>query len=450
MSLKFELTPFTGRDWARRLELFDSISAWALVLSSIVEVLYILLTIFQYSIQFLVLALSTLLMVAVCLAGRVLARRGYLDLAINLLIGAVLLSMSVSALMLEGIVLIAATFYVAVIVMAGILLGSRASFTVAALSAVLYVIVSILGHQPLIAPLALGTGWSIVLLSFLSAITFLFVAHLARLTTRDLQRALRDATYELVKANEELQEANRLKTQFLARVSHELRSPLNAIIGYTDMNLAGYYGELNEAQRDGLERVQRNSRQLLALINDVLDLSRIEAGQMELQREVIDPRALVHSVVATVEPRAREKDLTLSYEVAPDLPRALVGDEVRLNQVLLNLVDNAVKFTSRGSVHVWAQVGAGGNWTLEVRDTGRGISEREVVHIFDEFRQGEAARGRELGGTGLGLAIVRRLVEAMGGSINVKSRLEVGSTFTVSLPLQAAGQSVEKKEGARP
>jgi signal transduction histidine kinase len=450
MSLRFRPTPFSESEWARRYDLFDSISTWALGMSIAIAVLYTLVLIFGYSLQFLVLFLGTVLLIAACLVARVLARRGYLDLAVYVLMTVMLLVMSGAALMLEGIVLMVAAYYVAVIAMSGILLGTGASFGVAALAGVLYVVVSILSRQPFIVPLALGEDATLALMSFIAVLTFLFIAHLGRLTTRDLRQALRDATYELVKANEELQEANRLKTQFLARVSHELRSPLNAIIGYTDMNLAGYYGKLNEAQQDGLERVQRNSRQLLALINDVLDLSRIEAGRMELQQDVVDPRALVHSVVATVEPRAREKKLRLSYEVAPDLPRALIGDEVRLNQVLLNLVDNAVKFTSRGSVHVWAQVGTGDSWTLQVRDTGRGISEREVAHIFDEFRQGEAARGRELGGTGLGLAIVRRLVEAMGGSINVKSRLEVGSTFTVSLPLQVAGQSVEEKEGARP
>jgi len=312
MSLKFEPTPFTGRDWARRFELYDSISVWALIMSGLVEIVYVLLTIFQYSVQFLLLSLCTLLMIVVTVIGRVLARRGYLDLAIYLLLGVVLLVMSVSALTLEGIVLIAATFYVAVIVMAGILIGSTASFAIAALSAVLYVIVSVLSHQPFIAPLAMSEGWSLVLISFINALTFLFVAHLARLTTRDLRRALRDATYDLVKANEELQEANRVKTRFLARVSHELRSPLNAIIGYTDMNLAGYYGPLNDAQQDALERVQRNSRQLLALINDVLDLSRIEAGQLELQQNIISPGALVGLVVATLEPQAQEKGLAVS------------------------------------------------------------------------------------------------------------------------------------------
>jgi signal transduction histidine kinase len=282
-----------------------------------------------------------------------------------------------------------------------------------------------------------------MLTSFLSILTFLSVAYLAWLTTRDLRRSLQDATYDLEKTNEELTEANRLKTHFLARVSHELRTPLNAIIGYTDMNLAGVYGELNAAQRDGLERVQRNGRQLLRLINDVLDLSHIEAGELELQEGVVNPEALVRAVVTTVEPQAQKKGLALSYELDPALPPALLGDEARLNQILLNLVDNAVKFTDQGSVHVAAQVGAANTWVLQVRDTGRGISEREVTYIFEEFRQGEGAYDRKTGGVGLGLAIVRRLTEAMGGTVSVQSRLGTGSTFTVTLPMNPISQPAE-------
>lgn len=443
MSLQLEPTPFAGRDWTRRFELFDSVSIWALVTAGVVAVAYGGVLVFRYSIQFLLLFLAALLLIAVCLVARALARRGYLNPAIYLLLMVMLLVMSGASLMLEGIVLIAATFYVAVVVMAGILIDFRASFAVAALSGVLYVTIAMLSRRPFIAALALGENASIALTSFISTLTFLFVAYLGWLTTRDLRRALRDATYDLVKTNEKLQEANRLKTHFLARVSHELRTPLNAIIGYTDMNLAGFYGELNANQRDGLERVKRNSRQLLALINDVLDLSCIEAGRLELQEGVFSPKALVHSVVTTMEPRAQEKGLALDYQVASGLPPALLGDEVRLNQVLLNLVDNAVKFTSQGSIHVTAQTGVADTWTLQVRDTGRGISEREVTHIFEEFRQGEDVYGQELGGTGLGLAIARRLVEAMGGTISVQSRLGAGSTFAVTLPMNLASQSME-------
>lgn len=443
MSLQPEPTPFSGGEWARRLELVESGSVLMFLMASFVAVVYGGVLFFQYSIQFLLLFLAAVILSAVSLVARTLARRGYITLASYMLLVVMLLILTGASLLVEGIVLIAATFYVAVIAMAGILLGARAGFTVAGLSAVLYVVVAVLSHRPFIATLTLDEGWFIALTSFISALTFLFVAYLGWLTTRDLRRALRSATFELVKANEELQEANRLKTRFLARISHELRTPLNAIIGFTDMNLVGVYGELNEAQRDSLERVQRNSRQLLNLINDVLDLSRIQAEELELSEGIVSPKGLVLSVITTVQPRADEKGLTLSYEATSDLPPKLLGDEVRLNQVLLNLVDNAIKFTDEGNVHVTAQLGEEGTWILQVRDTGRGISEQEKTYIFDEFRQGEIALRRESGGTGLGLAIVRGLVEAMGGSISVQSRLGAGSTFTVTLPMNPAPESME-------
>ena len=223
---------------------------------------------------------------------------------------ALLMLMTFAPLMVEGIALIAAIFYLIVVVMAGIMLGSTVSFVIAILAGALNVGVAILSRQPFFVPLVLSDDWSLVLTSFLSLIAFVFVAYLGMLNTRDLRRSLRDATYDLVKANEELQEANRLKNRFLARVSHELRTPLNAIIGYTDMNLAGYYGALNDAQTDALERVQRNGRQLLLLINDVLDLSRIDAQGVELEGRAFSPQDLVLSVVSTVEPSIRKRALS--------------------------------------------------------------------------------------------------------------------------------------------
>jgi signal transduction histidine kinase len=348
------------------------------------------------------------------------------------------------SLVVEGIVLIAAIFYVVVVMTAGIMLGSTVSFVIAIIAGILNVGVSILSRQPFVEPLVLSSNWTLALTAFISALAFLFVAYLGMLNTRDLRRSLRDATYDLVKANEELQEANRLKNRFLARVSHELRTPLNAIIGYTDMNLAGYYGSLNEAQTDALERVQRNGRQLLLLINDVLDLSRIDAQGVELEGRAFSPQDLVLSVVSTVEPVIHEKGLELSYDISPGLPSTMVGDQVRLNQILTNLLDNAIKFTDDGSIHISVQEGDDSTWLVVVRDTGRGISERDLPRIFEEFHQGSPVYGRQSEGVGLGLAIAHRLVMAMGGTIRVQSRLGAGSTFTVTLPTALAARKTEE------
>jgi signal transduction histidine kinase len=364
--------------------------------------------------------------------------------AVVIVLALLLAVMSMSVLILQGIVYISVSWYVTMIVLTGLLLGPRASFFVAALCAVLHLVVSVLSEWTVTPALLMPMGWRIAIFAFVSTLTFFFVAHLGRLSTQDLRRALQDATYELVNANEELQEANRLKNRFLARVSHELRTPLNAIIGYTDMNLAGYYGTLNEAQTDALERVQRNGRQLLLLINDVLDLSRIDAQGVELEARAFSPQDLVLSVVSTVEPSIQEKGLELTYDISPDLPSTLVGDPVRLNQVLTNLVSNALKFTDEGSIEILAQENDQETWTVIVRDTGRGISERDLPRIFEEFHQGAPVYGRQSEGVGLGLAIAHRLVTAMGGSIRVQSRLGAGSTFTVTLPKAMAAQSKEE------
>jgi len=444
MSLKSDQTPYVGRELQRRSALFESISLWALVMAGLVGGLYFVLYLFQKHDQFLWLSALTLAAVVACLLARVLARRGHLRRAVTIELFSLLLLMSVSVLLLKGIVHISASWYVAMIVLAGLLLGPRASFFVAALCAVLHLAVSVLNEWVVVAALGLPKGWSIAILSFVTALTFFFVAHLGRLSTRDLRRALDDATYDLVRANRELQEANRLKNRFLARVSHELRTPLNAIIGYTDMNLAGYYGGLNDAQIDALKRVQRNGRQLLLLINDVLDLSRIDAQGLELEGRAFSPQDLVLSVVNTVEPSIREKGLELTYDLAPELPQTLVGDQVRLNQVLTNLVDNAIKFTDEGGIHISALGGNEDTWIVMVRDTGRGISERDLPRIFEEFHQGSPVYGRQSEGVGLGLAIAHRLVMAMGGEIRVQSRLGAGSTFTVVLPTVLAAQKNEE------
>lgn len=434
MSLKSTQTPFAGRDLQRQFELFDSISLWALAMAVAVGGLYFVLYLFQFHDQFLWLSVLTMVAVVACLLARMLSRKGHLNGAVMIVLGVLLLVMSMSVLIIEDIVLISASWYVAMIVLTGLLLGPRASFFVAALCAVLHLFVSLADEWMLVSALSMSKGWRIAVLSFVTALTFFFVAHLGRLSTQDLRLALQDATYDLVKANEELQEANRLKNRFLARVSHELRTPLNAIIGYTDMNLAGYYGALNDAQTDALERVQRNGRQLLLLINDVLDLSRIDAQGVELERRAFSPQDLVLSVVSTVEPSVHEKGLELTYDISPDLPSTLVGDQVRLNQILTNLVDNAIKFTDEGGIHISARDGSEDSWTVVVRDTGRGISERDLPRIFEEFHQGSPVYGRQSEGVGLGLAIAHRLVTAMGGDIRVQSRLGAGSTFTVTLP----------------
>ncbi len=240
---------------------------------------------------------------------------------------------------------------------------------------------------------------------------------------------------EIEEKSRELEVASRHKSQFLANMSHELRTPLNSVLGFTELLVDGIYGELPERAKATVARVQANGRHLLGLINDVLDLSKIEAGQLELDIEDYSVGQIVRSVVVAMEPLARSKGLRLAANVAEGLPLGR-GDERRLTQVLLNLAGNAVKFTDKGAVEIEAYAN-GGTFEVLVRDTGPGIAPGNRALIFEEFRQVDNSSTRSKGGTGLGLAISKRIVEMHGGRLSVESELGAGCTFTVSVPINA-------------
>ena len=243
---------------------------------------------------------------------------------------------------------------------------------------------------------------------------------------------------EIEQKSRELEAASRHKSEFLANMSHELRTPLNAVLGYAELIQDGIYGEVPAKMQDVLERIQQNGRHLLGLINDVLDLSKIEAGQLTLSPVDYSMRELVLDVVSATEALAAEKKLALEVDVPADLPRGR-GDERRLTQVLMNLVSNAIKFTEAGSISIRAKV-EDGSFLVAVSDTGVGIAPEDRERIFEEFQQVDSSSTRKKGGTGLGLAIVRRIVELHGGRIWVESTPGQGSTFAFTLPLRVAEQ----------
>jgi signal transduction histidine kinase len=245
--------------------------------------------------------------------------------------------------------------------------------------------------------------------------------------------------HEIDDKSRQLEVASQHKSQFLANMSHELRTPLNAILGYTELILDNIYGETPEKMRGVLERVQRNGKHLLGLINDVLDLSKIEAGQFTLALAEYTVKDVVHNVFSAVESLANEKKLALRVEMAKDLPAGR-GDERRLTQVLLNLVGNAIKFTDEGEIIVKVAANNGA-YTVSVCDTGPGISTADQAKLFQDFQQADNSTTKKKGGTGLGLAISRRIVEMHGGRIWVESNLGHGSTFAFTLPITVQQQA---------
>lgn len=254
-----------------------------------------------------------------------------------------------------------------------------------------------------------------------------------------LEEKVRDRTVELERANRQLSESNqkiseadRMKTKFLANMSHELRNPLNSIIGFSKVLLNGIEGPLTVPQKTDLEAIYKSGLHLLGLISDLLDLSKIEAGKMDLHLEEMDFRDLVNGVLSTAQALSRGKPVELKQEIAVSLPNVW-GDGTRLRQVVLNLVSNAIKFTDRGEVEVRVEQ-RGAYVVISVRDTGFGIAMEDQGKLFEEFRQLDG--GRQRGGTGLGLAISKKFVQLHGGEIWVESRVGEGSTFSFSLPIK--------------
>jgi len=249
-----------------------------------------------------------------------------------------------------------------------------------------------------------------------------------------LDRMKVDAASELAQLNASLERASRAKSEFLSNMSHELRTPLNAILGFTEMMADGLYGEVPEELKDPLNDIQVNGRHLLRLINEVLDLAKIEAGRMELALDDYSVAELVNTVRTAMRSLAEEKGVRFVTEVAGDLPMAR-GDSGRLTQCLMNLTGNALKFTRAGEVGI-AAARNGDEVVFRVSDTGIGIPAEEIENVFAEFRQVDATVTRQFGGTGLGLSITKKFIEMHGGSIWVESRLGVGSTFFFSVPLR--------------
>lgn len=266
-----------------------------------------------------------------------------------------------------------------------------------------------------------------------------------------LNRELTAQKERMAALNEQLRQASAYKSEFLANMSHELRTPLNAIIGYSTLLLQKIYGEITPEQMDRIEKVNRNGKNLLALINDILDLSKIEAGRLEIHPQPMTMAEVLDDLIPNVEPLVSEKGLQFITDIDSNL-HPIYADSVRLRQVLLNLLSNAVKFTPQGKItlrmkNVTIKDGkcdlislpnnhfSDGKWVIaSVEDTGIGIESKHQAHIFEEFRQVDSSATREYGGTGLGLAIAKRLIEMQSGSIWMSSKVGEGSQFYIALP----------------
>ena len=259
----------------------------------------------------------------------------------------------------------------------------------------------------------------------------------------ELQARVQAATAELATQNEllrrqaiELEQASRLKSQFLANMSHEFRTPLNAILGYTHMLLQGVAGDLLPAVKRQLQRIDSNGRHLMTIINEILDITRIEAGKMPMQLSEFNLNELVPEVMTELDPVIARSKLTVTPRLCPELP-LIYSDRQKVKQIIVNLLSNALKFTHEGGIQITVNYDQPERTaSVAVSDTGIGISPEHHEKIFEDFRQVDDSPSRQYGGTGLGLAICRRLATALGGRINIQSAMGIGSTFTLIIPAE--------------
>ncbi len=291
----------------------------------------------------------------------------------------------------------------------------------------------------------------LMLIINLTILTIIFTNHRDRLEAarqlelREVNSQLKKQAEQLNIALEKAKEANRLKSDFLATMSHELRTPLNAIIGFTEIMLAGMGGQIDEDATHMTERIHANSKRQLTLINDVLDLAKIESRRVDIVKKPFSLQAMINGLVSETEVLAKQKNLDYQVKIDPNLPDVLIGDQGHIEQVISNLLSNAFKFTERGHVRLMVSRLDEDRWTINVSDSGVGIPPHALEYIFDPFRQVDSSPERVFQGTGLGLAIVDELVRAMDGTIKVESALGRGSIFVVSLPLDRVTQAEDRK-----
>lgn len=379
-------------------------------------------------------------------------RRGNLTRAVRAIMTWMLIvSGLITVLLLPSLMLIGIMVAIMLSLMALFLEPRRVALRWIVLSGAVYIAAMLLRGFVKAPPIQLGMV-EVAFLYMAPLCLFLTIAILGNSTIEFLRGTLRESEIVRTQAVESYRqaqqatmvanEANRLKSEFLSMMSHELRTPLNAIIGFTGIMLGGMGGKLDSDAAHMVNRINSNSLHLLDLINNVLDLAKVEAHQFKPIYESFSPQELVTKQSQQMFSLAKNKDLEFEVEVDPHLPDKVIGDKDIIQRIMINLLSNAFKFTETGSVRIKAGLSEDPNkWLISVSDTGIGIPPHAREYIFDPFRQADSSSSRKYGGTGLGLAIVKEMLQEVNGYIHVDSVLGKGSTFTVELPVSPVGEA---------
>lgn len=375
--------------------------------------------------------------IPIALISRWFISKGSLSLGSLLFLFYFILLISINSTILKGLMPVVVPALLLITIIGGMMLKPFQGYVIGLTSVFVYVALRIfIGEQDHQFLLEMSNKVSLGLEFLIIGITFIFSVFINNLSTRDLRRSLDDATFDLIRLNKEVREASDRKSQFTARTSHELRTPLSAIIVFADLALREAYGPLNEKMRTAQQHILSSARHLKRIINDLLDLSKIEAGEFEIIRESYLIEDIADVIESTCLPIAREKGLDFSIFIDEAMPPTLEGDGERVSQIAVNLAGNAVKFTEEGQVQVRIETVDKQTWHIVVSDSGPGIPEDQQEMVFEAFRSlAKSGLKSVAASTGLGLAIARNLAEMMGGEITLESELGVGSTFDVRLPM---------------
>lgn len=374
-------------------------------------------------------------MIPVTLIAMWLVSKDRLTLGALLFLLYTIIAVSINSLILEGLLPVLAPTLILFSVIGGMMLKRWEGYLLGMVSALAYVVVRLLALGNTF-PLQIQFSAILYMELFLTTLAFIFVVYFNNLGTLDLRRSLDEATYEMRRMHQELQEASDRKSQFTARTSHELRTPLSAIIAFSDLALREIYGPLSEEMRIAQKHIRNSARHLKRIINDLLDLAKIEAGEFGIKDDPYELKQVVDVVESICCPIAEDKQIGWSLDVDEDMPRFLKGDAERVTQIVINLTSNALKFTDTGQVSIRIESSDDSQWHILVSDTGSGIPEDQQELVFEAYRVLDKRDTKSVAkSTGLGLAIARNLAQLMGGDIKLESTLGVGSTFEVQLPL---------------
>jgi len=382
----------------------------------------------------------------IAILSRWFVARGRITLGSLLFLFYYIFLASVNSIILEGLMPVVVPALLLLTIVGGMMLRPVEGYIVGTVSILVYIALKFItqDHQFM---LQMSTFVSQGLEVLVIGITFIFSVYINNLSTRDLRRSLDEATFDLIRLNKKVQEASDRKSQFTARTSHELRTPLSAIIVFADLALREAYGPLNEKMHNAQKHIINSARHLKRIINDLLDLSKIEAGEYEINHEPYAVKEIVDVIECTCQPIAIERGLELTIIVDEAMPPKLAGDCERVSQIAVNLTGNAVKFTEQGTIQVHIGPVDDDTWHIIVSDTGPGIPEDQQEKVFEAFRSLDKSGSKSVASsTGLGLAIARSLAQLMGGTIVLESELGVGSTFEVQLPMiKVETQTVEQQ-----